>query len=142
MDLRPGQGDRAARDGDQAVARRPRQSQQADRQLPVRRADRRRKTELAKQLAAVMGIEFLRFDIPSTWRSTRIALIGAPPGYVGFDQGGQLNRCDQQAPYSVVSARRDREGAPPTIYNILLQVMDPRDPTDNNGRRATSATSS
>ena len=71
------------------------------------------KTEVAKQLAKVMGIELIRFDMSEYMERHAVSrLIGAPPGYVGFDQGGLLDRCDRPAPPRRAAARRDREGAP------------------------------
>ena len=94
------------------------------------------KTELAKQLASVMGIEFLRFDMSEYMEKHTVSrLIGAPPGYVGFDQGGQLTDAINKHPYSVVLLD-EIEKAHPDIYNILLQVMDHATLTDNNGRKS------
>jgi ATP-dependent Clp protease ATP-binding subunit ClpA len=94
------------------------------------------KTELAKQLAQVMGIEFLRYDMSEYMeRHTVSRLIGAPPGYVGYDQGGQLTEAINKHPYSVVLLD-EIEKAHPDIYNILLQVMDNATLTDNNGRKS------
>ena len=94
------------------------------------------KTELAKQLAATMGIEFIRFDMSEYMEKHTVSrLIGAPPGYVGFDQGGQLTDAINKHPYSVVLLD-EIEKAHPDIYNILLQVMDHATLTDNNGRKS------
>ncbi len=94
------------------------------------------KTELAKQLAAVLGVEFLRFDMSEYMEKHTVSrLIGAPPGYVGFDQGGQLTDAINKHPYSVVLLD-EIEKAHPDIYNILLQVMDHATLTDNNGRKS------
>ena len=94
------------------------------------------KTELAKQLASVMGIEFLRFDMSEYMEKHTVSrLIGAPPGYVGFDQGGQLTDAINKHPYCVVLLD-EIEKAHPDIYNILLQVMDHATLTDNNGRKS------
>jgi len=94
------------------------------------------KTELAKQLAAVMGVEFLRFDMTEYMEKHTVSrLIGAPPGYVGFDQGGLLTDAVNKHPYSVV-VLDEIEKAHPDIFNILLQVMDHATLTDNNGRKA------
>ncbi|MEO8840687.1 MAG: ATP-dependent Clp protease ATP-binding subunit ClpA [Kofleriaceae bacterium] len=94
------------------------------------------KTELAKQLASVMGIEFLRFDMSEYMEKHTVSrLIGAPPGYVGFDQGGQLTDAINKHPYCVVLLD-EIEKAHPDIYNILLQVMDHAALTDNNGRKS------
>ncbi len=94
------------------------------------------KTELAKQLAAVLGNEFIRFDMSEYMEKHTVSrLIGAPPGYVGFDQGGQLTDAVNKHPYSVI-VLDEIEKAHPDIYNILLQVMDSATLTDNNGRKA------
>ncbi|HEY1558316.1 MAG TPA: ATP-dependent Clp protease ATP-binding subunit ClpA [Kofleriaceae bacterium] len=94
------------------------------------------KTELAKQLASVMGIEFIRFDMSEYMEKHTVSrLIGAPPGYVGFDQGGQLTDAINKHPYSVVLLD-EIEKAHPDLYNILLQVMDHATLTDNNGRKS------
>jgi ATP-dependent Clp protease ATP-binding subunit ClpA len=94
------------------------------------------KTELAKQLANVMGIEFVRFDMSEYMEKHTVSrLIGAPPGYVGFDQGGQLTDAINKHPYCVVLLD-EIEKAHPDIYNILLQVMDHATLTDNNGRKS------
>jgi ATP-dependent Clp protease ATP-binding subunit ClpA len=94
------------------------------------------KTELAKQLASVMGIEFIRFDMSEYMEKHTVSrLIGAPPGYVGFDQGGQLTDAINKHPYCVVLLD-EIEKAHPDIYNILLQVMDHATLTDNNGRKS------
>jgi ATP-dependent Clp protease ATP-binding subunit ClpA len=94
------------------------------------------KTELAKQLARHLGNEFLRFDMSEYMEKHAVArLIGAPPGYVGFEQGGLLVDAIRQHPYSVLLLD-EIEKAHPDIFNILLQVMDHATLTDNNGRRA------
>ena len=94
------------------------------------------KTELAKQLAAVLGVEFIRFDMSEYMEKHTVSrLIGAPPGYVGFDQGGQLTDAVNKHPYSVI-VLDEIEKAHPDLYNILLQVMDHATLTDNNGRKA------
>ncbi|MCM2254716.1 MAG: ATP-dependent Clp protease ATP-binding subunit ClpA [Vicinamibacteria bacterium] len=94
------------------------------------------KTELAKQLARHLGNEFLRFDMSEYMEKHAVArLIGAPPGYVGFEQGGQLVDAVRQHPYAVVLLD-EIEKAHPDIYNILLQVMDHATLTDNSGRKA------
>ena len=94
------------------------------------------KTELAKQLANVMGVEFLRFDMSEYMEKHTVSrLIGAPPGYVGFDQGGQLTDAVNKHPYCVILLD-EIEKAHPDIYNILLQVMDHATLTDNNGRKS------
>jgi len=94
------------------------------------------KTELAKQLARVMGVQFLRFDMTEYMEKHTVSrLIGAPPGYVGFDQGGLLTDAVRKTPHAVV-VLDEIEKAHPDIYNILLQVMDHATLTDNNGRKA------
>jgi ATP-dependent Clp protease ATP-binding subunit ClpA len=94
------------------------------------------KTELAKQLALHMGNEFIRYDMSEYMEKHAVArLIGAPPGYVGFEQGGLLVDAVRTHPYSVVLLD-EIEKAHPDIFNILLQVMDHATLTDNNGRKA------
>src|SRR6186997_1333127 len=94
------------------------------------------KTELAKQLALHLGNEFARYDMSEYMEKHAVArLIGAPPGYVGFEQGGLLVDAVRQHPYSVVLLD-EIEKAHPDIFNILLQVMDHATLTDNNGRKA------
>ncbi|MEO7189626.1 MAG: ATP-dependent Clp protease ATP-binding subunit ClpA [Vicinamibacterales bacterium] len=94
------------------------------------------KTELAKQLALQLGNEFIRFDMSEYMEKHAVArLIGAPPGYVGFEQGGQLVDAVRTHPYSVLLLD-EIEKAHPDIYNILLQVMDHATLTDNTGRKA------
>ena len=94
------------------------------------------KTELAKQLARVLGVEFLRFDMSEySEKHTVSRLIGAPPGYVGFEQGGLLTDAVRKNPYAVV-VLDEIEKAHPDLFNILLQVMDHATLTDNNGRKA------
>ena len=94
------------------------------------------KTELAKQLAMHLGNEFLRFDMSEYMEKHAVArLIGAPPGYVGFEQGGLLVDAVRQHPYAVVLLD-EIEKAHSDIFNILLQVMDHATLTDNNGRKA------
>lgn len=93
------------------------------------------KTEVAKQLAASLGVELLRFDMSEYMeRHTVSRLLGAPPGYVGFDQGGLLTDGVDQHPHSVVLLD-EIEKAHPDIYNILLQVMDHGSLTDHNGKK-------
>ncbi len=92
------------------------------------------KTELAKQLAEVLGIAFLRFDMSEYMeRHTVSRLIGAPPGYVGFDQGGLLTDAIHKTPHAVLLLD-EIEKAHPDLFNILLQIMDHGALTDNNGR--------
>ena len=94
------------------------------------------KTELAKQLAFIMGISFKRFDMSEYMEKHTVSrLIGAPPGYVGFDQGGLLTDAVRKNPHCVVLLD-EIEKAHPDIFNILLQVMDHATLTDNNGREA------
>ncbi|HEX8494438.1 MAG TPA: ATP-dependent Clp protease ATP-binding subunit ClpA [Pyrinomonadaceae bacterium] len=94
------------------------------------------KTELAKQLAVALGVEFLRFDMSEYAESHTVSrLIGAPPGYVGFDQGGLLTDAVTKTPYAVL-VLDEIEKAHPNLFNILLQVMDHATLTDNNGKKA------
>ncbi|HEY0563619.1 MAG TPA: ATP-dependent Clp protease ATP-binding subunit ClpA [Methylophilus sp.] len=94
------------------------------------------KTEVAKQLAYIMGIELIRFDMSEYMERHAVSrLIGAPPGYVGFDQGGLLTEAVTKQPYCVLLLD-EIEKAHPDIFNILLQVMDHGTLTDNNGRKA------
>ena len=94
------------------------------------------KTELAKQLAFIMGIKFERFDMSEYMEKHTVSrLIGAPPGYVGFDQGGLLTDAVRKNPHCVILLD-EIEKAHPDIFNILLQVMDHATLTDNNGREA------
>jgi len=94
------------------------------------------KTEVAKQLAFIMGIELIRFDMSEYMERHAVSrLIGAPPGYVGFDQGGLLTEAVNKKPHCVLLLD-EIEKAHPDIFNILLQVMDHGTLTDNNGRKA------
>lgn len=94
------------------------------------------KTEVSKQLANIMGVELLRYDMSEYMeRHTVSRLIGAPPGYVGFDQGGLLTEAVTKHPHSVVLLD-EVEKAHPEVFNLLLQVMDHGTLTDNNGRKA------
>ncbi|MCG5055207.1 MAG: ATP-dependent Clp protease ATP-binding subunit ClpA [Myxococcales bacterium] len=94
------------------------------------------KTELAKQLAELLGVSFLRFDMSEYMeRHTVSRLIGAPPGYVGFDQGGLLTDAIHKTPHTVLLLD-EIEKAHPDLFNILLQVMDHGGLTDNNGRKS------
>jgi ATP-dependent Clp protease ATP-binding subunit ClpA len=94
------------------------------------------KTEVTRQLATVMGVEFLRFDMSEYMeRHTVSRLIGAPPGYVGFDQGGLLTEAITKHPHCVLLLD-EIEKAHPDVFNLLLQVMDHGTLTDNNGRKA------
>ena len=94
------------------------------------------KTEVSRQLAKIMGIELLRFDMSEYMeRHTVSRLIGAPPGYVGFDQGGLLTEAVTKSPHCVLLLD-EIEKAHPDVFNLLLQVMDHGTLTDNNGRKA------
>ena len=94
------------------------------------------KTEVCRQLANIMGVELLRFDMSEYMeRHTVSRLIGAPPGYVGFDQGGLLTEAVTKHPHSVILLD-EVEKAHPEVFNLLLQVMDHGTLTDNNGRHA------
>ncbi len=94
------------------------------------------KTELAKQLAETLGVSFVRFDMSEYMeRHTVSRLIGAPPGYVGFDQGGLLTDAIHQSPHTVLLLD-EIEKAHPDLFNLLLQVMDHGSLTDNNGRKS------
>ena len=93
------------------------------------------KTEVARTLANIMGVEFLRYDMSEYMEKHSVSrLIGSPPGYVGFEQGGLLTEAVRKAPYSVVLLD-EIEKAHPDIFNILLQVMDYGTLTDNTGRK-------
>jgi ATP-dependent Clp protease ATP-binding subunit ClpA len=94
------------------------------------------KTEVAKQLAYILGIELIRFDMSEYMERHAVSrLIGAPPGYVGFDQGGLLTEAVTKKPHSVLLLD-EIEKAHPDVFNVLLQVMDHGSLTDNNGRKA------
>jgi ATP-dependent Clp protease ATP-binding subunit ClpA len=94
------------------------------------------KTELAKQLAKALGVEFIRFDMSEYQESHTVSrLIGAPPGYVGFDQGGLLTDAIRKTPYAVL-VMDEIEKSHPALFDILLQVMDHATLTDNNGKKA------
>ena len=94
------------------------------------------KTEVTRQLAMLMGVELIRFDMSEYMeRHTVSRLIGAPPGYVGFDQGGLLTEAVNKNPHAVVLLD-EIEKAHPEVFNLLLQVMDHGTLTDNNGRKA------
>jgi ATP-dependent Clp protease ATP-binding subunit ClpA len=94
------------------------------------------KTEVAKQLAFILGIELVRFDMSEYMERHAVSrLIGAPPGYVGFDQGGLLTEAVTKKPHSVLLLD-EIEKAHPDVFNVLLQVMDHGTLTDNNGRKA------
>ena len=94
------------------------------------------KTEVARQLAYTMGIELIRFDMSEYMERHAVSrLIGAPPGYVGFDQGGLLTEAITKHPYAILLLD-EIEKAHPDVFNVLLQVMDHGTLTDNNGRKA------
>ncbi len=94
------------------------------------------KTEVAKQLAYFLGVELIRFDMSEYMERHAVSrLIGAPPGYVGFEQGGLLTEAINKQPYAVLLLD-EIEKAHPDIFNVLLQVMDHGKLTDNNGRKA------
>ena len=94
------------------------------------------KTELARQLAQSLGVEFIRFDMSEYMEPHTVSrLIGAPPGYVGFDQGGLLTDAILKTPYAVL-VLDEIEKAHPNLFSILLQVMDHATLTDNNGKKA------
>lgn len=94
------------------------------------------KTEVAKQLAGALGVNFLRFDMSEYMEKHTVSrLIGAPPGYIGFDQGGLLTDAIRKHPYTVLLLD-EIEKAHPDLFSILLQVMDHASLTDNNGKKA------
>ncbi|MFM8695852.1 MAG: AAA family ATPase, partial [Betaproteobacteria bacterium] len=94
------------------------------------------KTEVAKQLAYILGVDLVRFDMSEYMEKHAVSrLIGAPPGYVGFDQGGLLTEAVTKKPHSVLLLD-EIEKAHPEVFNVLLQVMDHGTLTDNNGRKA------
>jgi len=94
------------------------------------------KTEVAKQLARILGVNFLRFDMSEYMEKHTVSrLVGAPPGYIGFDQGGLLTDAVRKQPYTVLLLD-EIEKAHPDLFSILLQVMDHATLTDNNGKKA------
>jgi len=94
------------------------------------------KTEVTRQLSHIMGIELIRFDMSEYMeRHTVSRLIGAPPGYVGYDEGGLLTEAINKSPHAVLLLD-EIEKAHPDVYNLLLQIMDHGTLTDNNGRKA------
>lgn len=94
------------------------------------------KTEIAKQLAKILGVEFIRFDMSEYMEKHTVSrLVGAPPGYVGFDQGGLLTDAVHRTPHAVLLLD-EIEKAHPDLFNILLQIMDHATLTDNNGRKS------
>ena len=135
--LRPGRGDRRARVGDQAVALRPARAGEADRLVPVLAAPpASARPSSPSSWRRRSASSFLRFDMSEyTEKHTVSRLIGAPPGYVGFDQGGLLTDAIRKHPHSVL-VLDEIEKAHPELFNILLQVMDHATLTDNNGRKA------
>jgi ATP-dependent Clp protease ATP-binding subunit ClpA len=93
------------------------------------------KTELAKQLAKVLGVELIRFDMSEYMERHSVSkLIGAPPGYVGFEQGGLLSEKVDKNPYAVLLID-EIEKAHSDVYNVLLQIMDYGKLTDQNGKK-------
>jgi len=94
------------------------------------------KTEVARQMARIMGVELIRFDMSEYMESHTVSrLIGAPPGYVGFDQGGLLTEAVTKNPHAILLLD-EIEKAHPDLFNLLLQIMDHGSLTDNNGRKA------
>ncbi|MDQ6997067.1 MAG: ATP-dependent Clp protease ATP-binding subunit ClpA [Mariprofundus sp.] len=94
------------------------------------------KTEVARQMARIMGVELIRFDMSEYMESHTVSrLIGAPPGYVGFDQGGLLTEAVTKNPHAILLLD-EIEKAHPDLFNLLLQIMDHGTLTDNNGRKA------
>ncbi|MEO6655057.1 MAG: ATP-dependent Clp protease ATP-binding subunit ClpA, partial [Pyrinomonadaceae bacterium] len=94
------------------------------------------KTEVSKQLAEILGVEFMRYDMSEYAEPHTVSrLIGAPPGYVGFDQGGLLTEAIMRTPHAVL-VLDEIEKAHPNLFNLLLQVMDSATLTDNNGKKA------
>ncbi len=135
--LRPGSGDRLAGLGDQDVRARA-WAISASRSALFLFAGPTGvgKTEVTRQLAIALGVELIRFDMSEYMeRHTVSRLIGAPPGYVGFDQGGLLTEAINKHPHSVLLLD-EIEKAHPDVFNLLLQVMDHGTLTDNNGRKA------
>ena len=121
---------------DQDGALGPGRSGQADRQFPAGRPDRRRQDRGHPQLAMQLGIEMIRFDMSEYMEAHSVSrLVGAPPGYVGFDQGGLLTEAVTKHPHCVLLLD-EIEKAHPDVFNILLQVMDRGVLTDTNGREA------
>ena len=134
--LRPGQGDRGAVGVDQACPRGPARAGEADRLLPVLGPDRRRQ-DRGGQAAwpSSLGVHMIRFDMSEYMeRHTVSRLIGAPPGYVGFDQGGLLTDGVDQHPHCVLLLD-EIEKAHPDLFNVLLQIMDHGKLTDHNGKQ-------
>ena len=110
--------------------------QKADWFVPVCRPHRRRQDRSYPSAGLIMGIELIRFDMSEYMeRHTVSRLIGAPPGYVGFDQGGLLTEAVNKHPHAVLLLD-EIEKAHPDVFNLLLQVMDHGTLTDNNGRKA------
>ena len=120
---------------DQAGARRPARAGKADRLLSVLRPDRRRQDRSGQAARASLGVELIRFDMSEYMeRHTVSRLIGAPPGYVGFDQGGLLTDGVDQHPHCVLLLD-EIEKAHPDLFNVLLQIMDHGKLTDHNGKQ-------
>ncbi len=93
------------------------------------------KTEVCKQLAKILGVELMRFDMSEYMERHSVSrLIGAPPGYVGYDEGGLLTEAVNKTPHSIVLLD-EIEKAHPDVYNLLLQIMDHGTLTDMNGRK-------
>src|SRR4029453_14324328 len=94
------------------------------------------KTEVSKQLAEILGVEFMRYDMSEYAEPHTVSrLIGAPPGYVGFDQGGLLTEAIMRTPHAVL-VLDEIEKAHPNLFNLLLQVMDSATLPDNKGKKA------
>ena len=121
---------------DQAVAVGPALARQADRQLPVRRTDRRRQDRAGAAAGRILGVEFIRFDMSEYMEKHAVSrLIGAPPGYVGYEEGGLLIDAVRKSPHAVLLLD-EIEKAHPDMFAILLQVMDHATLTDSHGRKA------
>ncbi len=132
--VRPGQGDRCFGGGHQAGTRRLAGPEKPIGNYLFSGPTGVGKTEVARQLASTLGIELIRFDMSEYMERHSISrLIGAPPGYVGFDQGGMLTDCIDQHPHAVLLLD-EIEKAHPDLFNILLQVMDHGKLTDHNGK--------
>jgi ATP-dependent Clp protease ATP-binding subunit ClpA len=134
--VRPGQGREQLATSIKMARAGLRRRRQADRILPARRPHGRGQDRGHAQLAKILGLELIRFDMSEYMeRHTVSRLIGAPPGYVGFDQGGLLTDAVTKHPHAVVLLD-EIEKAHPEVFNLLLQVMDHGTLTDNNGRKA------
>ena len=134
---RPGRGDQGALAVDSAQPRRSQGSQPSDRLVHLLRPDGRRKTELARSLAKFLFADpqaLIRVDMSEYMEKFSVSrLIGAPPGYVGYEDSGTLTKAVRRKPYSVVLLD-EIEKAHPDVFNILLQVLDEGHLTDNYGR--------